>query len=92
MLRPARWIASVQPMRGTTEGVMVPVAARKRADFFRSRYHTRSIRLARDKAERQERLNQQGLVSNVAQRKVEIAAAVERVRQKRLQREQAKKH
>jgi len=87
----------MQPARGTTEGMTVPADARRRADFFRSRYHIRGARLAHDKAEHEECLHQQeasgGAEDVIAQRKAEIAAAVARVHTKRAQRSRAsKKH
>lgn len=88
----------MQPARGATEGVTLPADPRRRADFFRSRYHSRGARLARDKAERQVRLRQQELSGGgardiIAQRKAEIAAAVARVQAKRAQRaRESKKH
>ncbi|HVA55871.1 MAG TPA: RnfABCDGE type electron transport complex subunit B [Gammaproteobacteria bacterium] len=87
----------MQPARGTTEGVTIPVDARQRADFFRARYLSRSARLAHDKAEHEKHLDQpmssDRKMNIVAQRKAEIAAAVARVQAKRAQRTRAsKKH
>ena len=88
----------MQPVCGATTGVTVPVDARQRADFFRSRYHTRRARLASGKAEREQRLRRQELPGDnaqdrIAQRKAEIAAAVARVQARREQRAQeSKKH
>jgi electron transport complex protein RnfB len=86
----------MQPARGRTEGVLVPSAARQRADFFRARYRTRIARLARDRVERQKRLRRQelsttGAADLIARRKAEIAAAVARVRAKRRQRARGSK-
>jgi len=80
----------MQPARGTTEGITVPVDARQRTDYFRARYLNRRTRLEHNKAEHEEHLRQP-VVSNsktdiIAQRKAEIAAAVARVQAKRVQR------
>ena len=82
----------MQPARGTTEGITVPAAGQARADFFRSRYASRHTRLARDRSERQERLQREALAAGspdetLAQRKREIAAAVARVQARRAQRQ-----
>ncbi len=88
----------MRPAHGTTVGVTLPTDPRRRADFFRSRYHRRGTRLAQDKAERQARLRQQELPGSgareiIAQRRAEIAAAVVRVQAKRAQRaRESKKH
>ncbi|MGH8398534.1 MAG: RnfABCDGE type electron transport complex subunit B [Gammaproteobacteria bacterium] len=78
----------MQSARGTTQGIKVPVDARLRADFFRAGYHSRNTRLAGEKTERKERLQQKTSrnVEIIAQRKAEIAAAVARVQAKRAQR------
>lgn len=79
---------SMQPAHGTTEGLIVPAAGKARADFFRERYRTCNARLARDKAERRERLQSKGITNGtagelIARRKADIAAAVGRVRARR---------
>ena len=88
----------MRPARGATEGVTLPADPRRRADFFRSRYHTRGARLAQDKAERQARLHLAEFSGDatddvLTRRKTEIAAAVARVQAKRAQRaRESKKH
>ena len=83
----------MQPARGATEGMAVPAPGSQQADFFRARYRTRSARLAREQAERHAHLHRKEMAAGVqdeviARRKAEIAAAVERVWRKRLQRKQ----
>jgi len=87
----------MQPARGITEGISVPADAHERADFFRERYRSRHTRLEHDKAVHEEQLHHQVLSDSkmdiIDQRKTEIAAAVARVRAKRVHRAQAsKKH
>ncbi len=72
----------------------LPASGPARANVLRQRYRTRNVRLKRDKEERQlqrQETQTQSTMDVIATRKVEIAAAVERVRQKRLQHEHAKK-
>lgn len=78
----------MQPARGTTEGITVPASGSERADFFRERYRAHNARQMRGQTERQERLCSKEKTSStteevIAHRKVEIAAAVARVRTKR---------
>jgi electron transport complex protein RnfB len=80
----------MQPVRGVTEGVAISAGKQARTDFFRARYHMRNQRLARDQAQREERLRKKesrmGAQDDlIARRKLEIAAAVARVRAKRVQ-------
>ncbi len=80
----------MQPARGTTEGMVVPVSGNKQADFFRAHYRARSARLAREQTERHARLRRKEFAAGareevIARRKAEIAAAVARVRAKRAQ-------
>ncbi len=72
----------------------LPVDGRIRTNALRRRYRARNARLKRDKQERQlqqQEMRTQTTTDVIAARKTEIAAAVERVRQKRLQREHTKK-
>ncbi|HET7395178.1 MAG TPA: RnfABCDGE type electron transport complex subunit B [Gammaproteobacteria bacterium] len=76
----------MQPAIAATDGIEVPATGQTRADFFRTRYRSRSARLERSKLERQSRRRETRLGNSpdiVARRKAEIAAAVERVRARR---------
>lgn len=82
----------MQAARDTTEGIAVPAAGQARADFFSGRYEAHNVRLVRDKSERQQRLQHQAAPAGnpddkLAQRKLEIAAAMTRVRTRRAQRQ-----
>ncbi len=72
----------------------LPASGPARTNVLRQRYRIRNTRLKRDKEERQlqrQEAQTQSTTDIIAARKLEIAAAVERVRQKRQQREHAKK-
>ncbi|MGA9852631.1 MAG: electron transport complex subunit RsxB [Gammaproteobacteria bacterium] len=70
----------------------LPAVGHARADALRRRYRTHKARLKHETEKHQlQRQEAQNAVDIIAVRKMEIAAAVERVRRKRLQLEQAKK-
>lgn len=78
----------VIPAQGRSEGAGVPATEPARAEFFRTRYHQRRVRLNAQQRERHARRQENQLGNSaelVAQRKAEIAAAVARVRAKRTQ-------